>query len=319
MSSVCLICESDTAQPALPAILYPGKTAEIVGCQRCGAAYYWPVPAPEEIAQCYPHAYFRDFFAQYWKDVYKGRVLGERISAWKKTGSFLDVGCALGTLLVGVRQRSAWSVTGLEYMPYAAQLGSQLNQVAIATGGLLQAPWPEATFDYIYANNVLEHESDPTAAIRKAAALLKPGGRLHLTTPNGPVDLLPNKILHRKLGRAVVTRHSGHLFFLSRSALTTLLEKAGFRVVSFSNFHFKAALKARGWMPGAFRQFLKTNEASASGSSNAALPSLEEARQWIPSQPNWMAYWLKAQWRRFWKWSGLSVGYDFEIIAERRP
>jgi SAM-dependent methyltransferase len=314
---MCSVCHDPETVTICRARLSPGVERDIVYCAHCESAGYDPVPTPDEIARCYPHSYFDDFFRQYWKDYYKGRFLGERLARWKKNGAFLDVGCALGTLLAGVRDFSGWRVNGLEYMPFASEAGRELNGVEIATGGLLQAPWPAASFDYIHANNVIEHEADPVAALRQAAALLKDGGRLHLTIPNGPVDLRPNIALYERLHKAVRTRHSGHLFFFSRRALERLLTEAGFTVLAFKTFHLKSALKAYGWMPRAYRGFLKDSAPENMHASNDK-PSVQAMRRLIPAQPSWPLYRMKSQWRQLWRWPFGTWGYDFEILAEKK-
>ncbi len=312
----CPLCSVGTPQFSCKAALYPGAEREIHECPHCRASYFWPVPSPGEIGKCYPHSYFRDFFKQYWKDYYKGRALIASISRWRVSGSFLDVGCALGTLLYGVQNNSRWKVFGLEYSKAAADMGKKLNTIAIVESGLTEAPWEDARFDYIHANNVLEHEADPLNALRAAARLLNAGGRLHLTVPNGPVDSLPNRILYQRLGRAVRTRHIGHLFFFSRPSLNLLLQRAGLRVLAMRNFHFKTALKARGWTPGAFKEFFEDPAVRSPGAGEENL-SLEEYRHFIPRPPPWVLYYLKAQWRRLWRFPRVSAGYDFEILAEK--
>jgi SAM-dependent methyltransferase len=310
----CPVCGS--AQPpalACRALLHPGNEKDVRRCADCEAAYFFPVPAPQEIAECYPHAYFRDFFKQYWKDYYKGKALAESIVRWKPKGAFLDAGCALGTLLAGFRDASGWSVQGLEYSPAACEMGSAVNGVAIENAGLQNSKLPSAAFDYVHANNVMEHESDPLGALRSAARLLKPSGRLHLVLPNGPKDLLSNRILYARYGKAFRTRHSGHLFYYARKSLEILLQRSGFKLVSMKSFHLKTALKARGWTPKAFKTFFAEERHLADDAT--ALPT-EAYRQLIPPRPSWPAYLTKYRWRRLWRMPN-DWGYDFEILAEK--
>lgn len=311
----CLVCLEGKPQPACKTLLYPGAPRDIVECPACGASYYQPVPSIEEVTRCYPHAYFTDFFKQYWKDYFKGRLLAEELGEWRPEGTVLDVGCALGTFLAGVRDQGRRKVLGLEYSEPAARAGRELNGVDIAAGGLDSAPWPAASIDLVQINNVLEHEREPAKALASAARLLKPGGRLRLVVPNGPVDLRASADLWRRSGVPVVTRHGGHLFFLSRRALESLLSRSGFKIISMNNFHFKLGAKARGWTPGAYKAFL--SEPPALPKDPSAGMSVAELKKLIPLEPSWDAYRLKARWRRLWRCPDSEFGYDFEILAEK--
>ena len=298
-------------------MLYAGCEREVSECAECGAAYYLPIPSNEDVARCYPPAYYGGFFKQYWKDYYKGRALAERLKSRSEKGAFLDVGCALGTMLAGVRDHSGWRVSGLEFSRDAAKLGRALNDIEIESAPLAGAPWPAASFDYVHINNVLEHERDPRSALESAARLLKPGGVLELTVPNGPVDFLPNKVLGAKWGRAVPTRHGGHLFFFSRAALVILLTDCGFDVKSIKSFHLKLGAKARGWLPRSYKNFKKP---LAPVDLSAAPPpfTLEEGRKLIPRAPSWTLYRLSNDWRRAFRFPASDFGYDFEVFAVKR-
>ena len=140
MASLCPACARGTPRFACKALLYRGCEREIWDCPDCGAAFFHPTPAPEDIARCYPPVYFRDFLKQYWKDLYKGKALALRLSSWRRQGDLLDVGCALGTMLAGAREGTGWRVHGLEFSADACALGRRLNGVEIEPGGLSRAP-----------------------------------------------------------------------------------------------------------------------------------------------------------------------------------
>ena len=315
--NVCPVCRAGAPAFACKALLYAGCERDVSECASCGAAFYWPVPSFEDIGRCYPPAYYGGFFKQYWKDFYKGRALAERLTPWRTRGDFLDVGCALGTMLAGLREHSSWTARGMEFSKEAAELGRALNKAEIANAPLSAAPWPAASFDYVHINNVLEHESDPRAALESAARLLRAGGRLELTVPNGPVDFLPNKTLSAKWGRAVPTRHGGHLFFFSRRALEKILTDSGFRVLSIKSFHLKLGAKARGWLPRSYKQFKKPLPPVDPNAKPAPF-SLEQGQALIPPAPSWPLYRLSNDWRRAWRFASSDFGYDFEVFAEKR-
>lgn len=311
----CLLCREGEPRPSCRALLYPGAERQLVLCPACDSSYYDPVPPLEEVARCYPHAYFTDFFRQYWMDYYKGRLLAQDLGEWRPEGTVLDVGCALGTMLAGLRDHCRRSVRGLEYSPAAARAGADFNKLEIVAGGLLDAPWPDASVDFVNINNVLEHERDPAGALAAAARLLKPGGRLRLVVPNGPVDLRATSDLWARHGRPFPTRHGGHLFFLSAKALEALVARAGLRLSSIENFHFKSGAKARGWTRRAYRDLLAP-PAHAPDRGGADLP-LSELKKSIPPAPSWAAYRLKSAWKRVWRARGCEFGYDFEVRAEK--
>jgi hypothetical protein len=121
-----------------------------------------------------------------------------------------------------------------------------------------------------------------------------------------------------KWGRAVPTRHGGHLFFFSRRALETLLPACGLRVLSIKGFHLKLGAKARGWLPRSYRQFAKELKPIVPGAPPPTL-TLEEGRAKIPPPRNWPLYRLSDRWRRLWRFPNNEFGYDFEVTAEKAP
>ncbi|HOW89294.1 MAG TPA: class I SAM-dependent methyltransferase, partial [Elusimicrobiales bacterium] len=215
-----------------------------------------------------------------------------------------------------VRNSSRWRVRGLELSSEAADMGGRLNKVEITVSALSAAPFAAGRFDCVHVNNVLEHESDPVAALKKVSALLNSRGRMELTVPNGPVDLLPNVTLFRRLGRPVKTRHGGHLFFFTRAGLEAMLSAAGFRAVSFRNFHFKQGMKARGWLPGAYRSFLRS-EPDRGGESKEK-ETLEAYKGLIPPAASWPLYYARYRLRRMFYCPFSDFGADFSVVAEKK-
>ena len=65
-------------------------------------------------------------------------------------------------------------------------------------------------------SEVLEHVDDPIAFLVQARAYLKPGGRLLVTVPGGPMSAFD--------------RHIGHRQHFDRAKISGILEQAGYRV-----------------------------------------------------------------------------------------
>lgn len=75
------------------------------------------------------------------------------------------------------------------------------NQTAWAVSDIQWLPHAEGTFDTVVSCETIEHVADPRRALGELRRVLKPGGRLFLTTPNylGPIGLY--RIYLRATGR----------------------------------------------------------------------------------------------------------------------
>ena len=97
----------------------------------------------------------------------------------------LDVGCGPGTVTGGLARAVAPGlVTGLDAAPdvlatareHAAETG--LANLEFVEGDVYDLNYPDDTLDIVYANQLLQHLSDPVAALREMRRVLRPGGLL---------------------------------------------------------------------------------------------------------------------------------------------
>lgn len=92
----------------------------------------------------------------------------------------------------------------------------------------------EARFDAVVATEVIEHLFAPQQLPDFAAAVLKPGGYLIVTTPyHGYWKNLALSVVDAWDKHHTALWQGGHIKFWSRTTLSTLLVENGFSVVSF--------------------------------------------------------------------------------------
>jgi 2-polyprenyl-3-methyl-5-hydroxy-6-metoxy-1,4-benzoquinol methylase len=136
-------------------------------------------------------------------------------------GRLLDVGFGNAAFLLRARS-GGWSVAGVDADSVVVEKARRLG-LEVRKGGMEAYEDAPAGFDVITLANVLEHLHDPGGALRKAFALLKPGGYLWLDTPNieGPVHALFGRYWRG-------LEPPRHLAIFNRSSLMSLLTSAGF-------------------------------------------------------------------------------------------
>jgi ubiquinone/menaquinone biosynthesis C-methylase UbiE len=103
-------------------------------------------------------------------------------------GRWLDAGCASGHYTVALRAAGAESVIGIdiadERVREANKRWSDVAAVEFLWADIENAPFPDASFDGILLNEVLEHVTDQEKALREMARVLVSGGFLAVFSPN---------------------------------------------------------------------------------------------------------------------------------------
>jgi 2-polyprenyl-3-methyl-5-hydroxy-6-metoxy-1,4-benzoquinol methylase len=165
-----------------------------------------------------------------------GRLVHEQKVALLREplGRVLDVGCASGANAEVLRRHGATHLTGIDSdEAFAAEARSRYDEVVHGwvPDDLI---WPAESFDTVLAYDVLEHLYDPWGTVKQLAALLKPGGQLHVSLPNARSKklwlplLLRGTFAYEPEGIMDVT----HLRFFTRRDAIALVEQVGLQIVS---------------------------------------------------------------------------------------
>src|SRR5690606_5829226 len=93
--------------------------------------------------------------------------------------TLLDVGCGPGTVTIDLASRVARAV-GVDRAPAvlaaAREAGKSVDNVEFVEGDAYALPFEDASFDVVYAHQVLQHLTDPIAALREMRRVARPGG-----------------------------------------------------------------------------------------------------------------------------------------------
>jgi SAM-dependent methyltransferase len=141
----------------------------------------------------------------------------------------LEVGCGDGYFTGQLADRGT-DATGIDLSEVGLELARQrYPKATFRQHDLTQTmPFEDASFDFIWCSEVLEHLFSPLAALQEIARVLKPGGQFRCTVPYH--GLLKN------LGIALFAfeRHYDpeypHIRFFTKKSLATLVGRAGMNV-----------------------------------------------------------------------------------------
>jgi 2-polyprenyl-3-methyl-5-hydroxy-6-metoxy-1,4-benzoquinol methylase len=144
----------------------------------------------------------------------------------------LDVGCSSGYLARPLVE-SGCTVVGIEKDEAAAEAAREVCE-EVLTGDVetMLLPFPPGSFDVVLCGDVIEHLRAPEEFLARVQPLLRPDGRLVLTTPNVANWAMRIGLLFgrwRYTDRGILD--STHLHLFTRRTLVETLERAGYRIL----------------------------------------------------------------------------------------
>lgn len=218
---------------------YSGQRVTIVRCHSCGFAQPASLPAlPRYFDRMYDQRWSPDWVEREHHASYKDQIfdavlaeLERRLPAPRRR--LLDIGAHAGRFIALARRRG-WDADGLELNPRTAAYAASASGGRVHQGNLYTWSGGDAVgYDAITLTDVLEHIPDPRSALRRAHALLTPGGWIAVKVPNAPVQRLKERVRSwvRPGYEPALADNLVHVNHFGPASMRGALEREGFTAV----------------------------------------------------------------------------------------
>jgi SAM-dependent methyltransferase len=124
------------------------------------------------------------------------------------------------------------------FLARARELAATRPNIEVVLDDIVASGLPSASFDLVLCSEVIEHIPDPAGALASMHRILRPGGKLLLSTPHrfsplelaGRIAFLPGIVdIVRRIYREPILP-TGHISLMSAGAARRRLRDAGFRI-----------------------------------------------------------------------------------------
>lgn len=206
----------------------------LLHCPQCRLEFLAPQPSDAELNAIYGRAYYDAWGIKQNEAAVramKQATFRRRIDALASTltpgARILDVGCATGYFLEVARD-AGLDPFGVELSEFGATTCAEKFGTGRIHHGELEdahfAHQPSTPFDAIFMSDLIEHVRDPARTLTAARGLLKPGGRLVITTP------WTATLSRRCAGHGWLHYKPEHLFYFGPDNMQRLLAANGFTI-----------------------------------------------------------------------------------------
>lgn len=228
---------------------YRLRRFEVVECASCGMLYRDPLPTPDEMRELYnDRSYTQSRYFSHQLDpalalsgpevpIYRKALdwLEARVPRAGERFTLLDIGCGTGLFLSIARERG-WSVAGVEISAEHAAHATETLGIQVQCADFSDAKLNHERYQVVTLWDVLEHLADPEAALRRAHALVAPGGYLLIFTIDSAS--LFNRLAHVSywLTGGRITQPSEllydarHNYYFTGRSLAALVEGCDFQI-----------------------------------------------------------------------------------------
>jgi SAM-dependent methyltransferase len=211
------------------------REMDFVQCTACGLVYRTRMPTERELEELYSAHYSEKRLEETETEMLSSeasiRKASQYIGRFIEQGSaVLDFGAGTGELVARLRELGV-DADGVEYSKKAVEAAEKNYDLKLSLSLEDLRLQRNRKYDIIVALEVVEHLPEPAKVLKKLHALLKPGGKLYLTTPN-------RAGLKARLKRCrwAEARKPFHLVLFNYSSLRMVLKECGFRSVDYLRF-----------------------------------------------------------------------------------
>jgi 2-polyprenyl-3-methyl-5-hydroxy-6-metoxy-1,4-benzoquinol methylase len=233
----CALCGGATV-PHLEKNSAAGKIFAIHRCTSCTVWQIQPMPSPEELTALYQNEYFKERSDRGYADYTSEKIYRSVVSTleknlddlgfftWEKTLSpeknLLEVGCAAGHTVAYFAGRG-WQALGMDIAHEMIETGRAAGR-NLEEADFLSYDFGARKYDLITHWATLEHLPQAETFLAKMRALLKPGGKVYLSTCN------TGYFAHRYGIHWRYLNVPEHVFYFNRKSLSALAAKCGLKI-----------------------------------------------------------------------------------------
>jgi ADP-heptose:LPS heptosyltransferase/2-polyprenyl-3-methyl-5-hydroxy-6-metoxy-1,4-benzoquinol methylase len=251
-------------KPVLPSLSYKQKK-----CRDCGLLFTFDNLDEDFIENLYTNETVE------WQTTEKsyGHLLGPtRVEEFKKlarillkvktpplAGKALDFGCQTGEFLSFLTSSNNIEPVGVEMSnDYASVSLKKWGRGYVHVGKLEKSTFKESTFDYVSAQEVLEHISDPRKILHIFKTILKKDGVLLISVPSSHYFYIKHHIFNifNKKPNLVHT----HIYNFTIKSLQILVEESGFTIHEIGPTGWHGKLKSIGSIMSDFLKIISNNK-----------------------------------------------------------
>lgn len=148
----------------------------------------------------------RDFHHRWYLERYgwaSEAAFGEFLAGCER---ILDAGCGVGRDVAWYLRHSQGSVAGVDISTAVDSAAANVGRdprLCLAQADLANLPFPEASFDFVACDQVLQHTVDPKASFHHLVSRIRPGGMLafYVYKVKGPVREFCDDLLRDAVAR----------------------------------------------------------------------------------------------------------------------